>query len=186
MLVDSRSREALREHYLIERELADRLRAAPRGDRLTLYRSVYDELFRRVPQHPQLQAKSAPGRIERRQREVERQLGFLRRFLDRDTVFMEIGAGDCALSAGAAPYVRRVYAIDVSAEIAGNGRLPANASLVLSDGCSIPVPPSSVHLAFSDQLMEHLHPEDAEEQLRGIYAALAPGGAYICVTPNRY
>jgi hypothetical protein len=33
--------------------------------------------------------------------------------------------------------------------------------------------------------MEHLHPEDAEEQLRGIFASLAPGGAYVCVTPNR-
>jgi hypothetical protein len=34
-------------------------------------------------------------------------------------------------------------------------------------------------------LMEHLHPDDAMEQLRSIADALRPGGRYICITPNR-
>jgi len=33
--------------------------------------------------------------------------------------------------------------------------------------------------------MEHLHPDDALEQLEGIGRALRPGGVYLCVTPNR-
>lgn len=33
--------------------------------------------------------------------------------------------------------------------------------------------------------MEHLHPDDAYEQLQEIYNALIPGGIYICITPNR-
>jgi hypothetical protein len=33
--------------------------------------------------------------------------------------------------------------------------------------------------------MEHLHPDDAFEQLRNIAKALAPGGLYVCITPNR-
>ena len=33
--------------------------------------------------------------------------------------------------------------------------------------------------------MEHLHPDDALEQLWNIYSALAPDGVYICITPNR-
>jgi SAM-dependent methyltransferase len=33
--------------------------------------------------------------------------------------------------------------------------------------------------------MEHLHPEDAFDQLREIHRVLAPGGVYVCVTPNR-
>ena len=32
--------------------------------------------------------------------------------------------------------------------------------------------------------MEHLHPEDAEAQLRAVAAALAPSGVYVCITPN--
>jgi SAM-dependent methyltransferase len=49
----------------------------------------------------------------------------------------------------------------------------------------VPLPPDSVDVAFSNQLMEHLHPDDALEQLGGIWRALRPGGVYICITPNR-
>ena len=44
-------------HYRVELELAGRLRAAPRAERLSLYGPLYDELFRRVPNHPQLTRK---------------------------------------------------------------------------------------------------------------------------------
>jgi SAM-dependent methyltransferase len=60
-----------------------------------------------------------------------------------------------------------------------------NFELAMSDGCSVPVPESSVDLAYSDQLMEHLHPDDARTQLENIYQALKPGGIYLCITPNR-
>ena len=56
---------------------------------------------------------------------------------------------------------------------------------VITDGSSIDVPAASVDLAFSDQLMEHLHPDDAVTQLRNIRRVLKDGGVYLCVTPNR-
>jgi hypothetical protein len=34
--------------------------------------------------------------------------------------------------------------------------------------------------------MEHLHPDDAFQQLTNIYNALTQGGIYICITPNSY
>jgi SAM-dependent methyltransferase len=66
-----------------------------------------------------------------------------------------------------------------------NEDLPKNFELIISDGVSIPVPESSISIAYSDQLMEHLHPQDAFEQLRNVYKALTKGGVYICITPNR-
>jgi SAM-dependent methyltransferase len=56
--------------------------------------------------------------------------------------------------------------------------------LYISDGVSIPVAPESITFAFSNQLMEHLHPEDAVAQLRNVHKALAPGGKYFCITPS--
>ena len=56
--------------------------------------------------------------------------------------------------------------------------------VVLSDGVSVEVPAASVTLAYSNQLMEHLHPDDALVQLRNIVRALAPGGLYVR-HPNR-
>jgi SAM-dependent methyltransferase len=178
----STGREALRRDYEVEKELAGRLRNAPPEERRRLYASVYDEFYRRVPNTPQVRRKVSP---EQAARKTAWQLSLLNRYLDADTTFLEIGPGDCALAFAVASRVRRVYAVDVSAEITRNAISPANFALILSDGCSIPVPPRSVDVAYSEMLMEHLHPDDALEQLTNIYAALAPGGVYLCITPNR-
>lgn len=178
---EPRTFERLRAHYLVERELAARLRAATREERRTLYASVYDELFRRVPDHPQLAAKAGAGGRD----ETAYALRLLKPYLRPDATFLEIGAGDCALSVAVAPSVERVFAVDVSREVAAGESRPANFELIISDGTSIPAPAGSVDVAFSDQLMEHLAPEDALAQLRHIQAALAPGGVYVCLTPNR-
>jgi hypothetical protein len=55
-----RTRAQLREHYEVERELADALRRAGPHERRSLYATLYDELFRRVPHHPQLTRKVTP------------------------------------------------------------------------------------------------------------------------------
>lgn len=179
----SRTPEQIREQYEIERELAARLRGAGAAERRQLYTAVYDELLQRVHHHPLLMSKRSP---EMARAGLEYNIHALEPFLRPDTVFLEVGAGDCALSLALCERVRHVYAIDVSAEITAGLTKPANFELILSDGSSIPVPPDSVDLAFSNQLMEHLHPQDAEIQLRGIYDALRKGGIYVCFTPSRF
>jgi SAM-dependent methyltransferase len=171
----------LRQHYEVEKELADRLRHATREQRRSLYGLVYDELYQRVPQHPQLTRKASP---ELSRAGLVPQLRLLRRYLRPETVVLEIGPGDCALSFALAEQVRQVYGLDVSETITQRVSLPSNFKLILSDGTSVPLPPESVDVAYSNQLMEHLHPDDALEQLEGIWRALRPGGVYICITPN--
>lgn len=178
-----RSREQVYSHYLIEKDLASRLRSASREERRGLYTSVYDELLRRVDDHPLLgpvKDKAEPQAL------LGYHLNALAPFIKPDTVFLEIGAGTCQISLSVAPKVRHVYAVDVSKEITAGVEPPLNFDLLISNGTNIPVPPGSVTVAYSNQLMEHLHPDDAAEQLREIYTALAPGGVYLCFTPNRY
>jgi len=178
---DSRTPERIHAHYLVERELAARLRDAGKEERRRLYSEVYDELFRRVPDHPQLALKQkGPDRSE-----VRFALSLLKKFLTPDTIYLEIGPGDCALACEVAKLVKYVYAIDVSSEVTKDLVIPPNCELAVSDGSSIPVAANSIDLAFSDQLMEHLHPDDALDQVRNIYTALKPGGVYLCITPNR-
>ncbi len=110
---------------------------------------------------------------------------FLRRFLRKDTVFLEIGAGTCAISLAAARFVKKVYALEVSKEVTKHVQEPENFELVLFDGFSMPVPAESISVAYSDQVMEHIHPDDAYEQLVNIYNVLVHRGIYICITPNR-
>ncbi|HVQ39325.1 MAG TPA: class I SAM-dependent methyltransferase [Pyrinomonadaceae bacterium] len=175
-----RSSDQTRNHYLIEKELASRLRAATKDERRELYTSLYDELFRRVPDHPQI----ALG-PEATHSDVHHRLALLRKYLHPNATYLEIGPGDCALAIEVAKLVRKVYAVDVSNEITKSVELPSNVELIISDGSSIPVPAGSIDIAYSDQVMEHLHPDDAIDQLRNIHQSLAPGGNYVCITPNR-
>jgi SAM-dependent methyltransferase len=177
-VTDGRSASEIRAHYEVERELAARLRSATPTERRTLYAALYDELFRRVGSHPQVQKMGAGSGMAT-------QVRLLERYLQTDSVFLEIGAGDCALALGIADRVHRVYAIDVSTEITAAVPCRENLSVIITDGLSIPVPPASATLAYSNQVLEHLHPDDALDQMRQIYTALSPGGRYVCVTPNR-
>ena len=171
----------LNSHYNIERELAERIRCSSQSSRRTLYGVVYDELFRRVPGHPQLARKHDHSASDERS---FLQLLLIRRFLKPSTRFYEIGAGDCSLSLKVSKFVTFCYCLDVSTEIFANVTAAPNMAFILSDGCSIPRR-ELVSVVYSNQVMEHLHPEDALTQLTNIYATLAPGGKYICITPNR-
>jgi SAM-dependent methyltransferase len=172
--------ESIQHHYDVEQKLADRLRHSTPAERLYLYQEMYDLLFQQVPDHPLV----TPD-LELRQRVVRSQFAFLQPLIPADGVFMEVGAGDCRLAIAMAARARQVIAIDVSAEISKEITFPSNCEFVVSTGCQIPVAPESVTLAFSDQLMEHLHPDDALIQLRQIYSALSLGGMYVFFTPNR-
>ncbi len=179
-----RTPERLRVHYELEKTLANKLKNALVHERSALYSQVYDQLFREIYDHPQLTNKE---NAQQRVRTISWQLGLLKRFLTQATVVMEIGAGDCALSCAMAPRVKKVYAVDVSAEIAKGVVFAENTQLlILQNGVDIPLEPAMVTLAYSYQLMEHLHPEDAIAQLQEVYRVLQPGGHYICVTPNKF
>ncbi|MBN2185125.1 MAG: methyltransferase domain-containing protein [Candidatus Krumholzibacteriota bacterium] len=181
-LSGNRSKKELRLHYEVEKELAKRLRNSSCEERHHLYSILYDELYQRVPHHPQIRKKASP---ELEASKLARRSKLLSRYLNNDSVFMEIGAGSGSLSLKLAKTAKQVFAVDVSAEIAKDLEIPPNMKYLISDGCSIPVSDGSVDLAFSDQLIEHLHPDDVVKQLKNIFSALRPGGIHICLTPNR-
>lgn len=175
------TREAHRRHYELEKQLADRLRTASRDERKGLYSVVYDELYRSLPEHPGNVQKNDPAKTAA---SVRSALRFVSPYLRPDSTFLEIGAGDAALSIAVAEVVDKAYALEVTSEKANGKTLPANLDFIITDGFAIPVRDGSINVAFSNQVMEHLHPDDAEEQLTNIYHSLAPGAPYICLTPN--
>lgn len=175
--------DQIRQWYLVEKDLAERLQQAPREQRAKLYTEVYQELFERVPFHPQITGLDDPAE---RALAARRQILLLKPFLNGESSFLEIGAGDAALSAQVAPRVRTVYALDVTDHLVAGRSFPANFEFVVSDGAGIPLPENSIDVAYSNQLMEHVHPDDAREQLQGIWRCLVEGGRYVLVTPNRY
>jgi SAM-dependent methyltransferase len=175
------TKEQVREHYQIERSIADRLKNSSADERSDLYAWAYDKLFSEVSHHPMLNTADN----ESEEKRVNKQIGNISRFLKPDLSFAEIGPGNCSLSIAVAEKVKAVYAIDVSSEITGSARLPENLHLILSDGVSVPAPEGGFDFVYSNQLMEHLHPDDAINQLKNVCLALRPRGIYYCTTPNR-
>lgn len=174
--------DQLRQIYEVETELASQLKQANPSERKKMYSPVYEEYFRKLPFHPQITIKKNP-KLQRNR--VSFQLRQILPFSNSSKTLMEIGAGDCSLSIAASNYFNTVYALEVSAEMIGNVDFPQNVKSILFDGFDIPLASESIDVAYSNQLMEHLHPDDAEDQLKSIYRVLKKKGVYICITPNR-
>jgi SAM-dependent methyltransferase len=178
---EQRTPNQVKEHYLVEKELAHKLRVSSREERKVLYTSLYDELYQRVPANPQLTLHTPAQAGE----ETESpQIRFLRRFLRKDAVVLEIGAGTCDTALAITRDVREVYALEVSEEITRSTRGPENFACLLFDGFDIPLRAGSIDVAYSDQVLEHIHPDDALEHMTNVYNVLVDGGSYICITPN--
>jgi SAM-dependent methyltransferase len=177
-----RSIDRIRHHFEVEKELAQRLRNSTRTERTALFKTLYNELFSRVPDHPRLTRRDTP---EASRQKVLSQMRFLRPFLRSDSVFLEIAPGDCRLAAEVATHVQRVIGVDISDQRSPGENSPANMELIVYDGYTLDLPDATADVAFSYQFMEHLHPDDVSVHLRMVRRLLKPGGVYVFDTPHR-
>ena len=179
---EQRSTERLRRAFELEKRLANTLRSSTQEERKKgLYTEIYDELMSSLPDQPfHTQDESL---LEDQRRNA---LYMLRPYLRKDAVYLEIGPGTCNVAFEVAKLVARVLAVDVSHEITDRADCPDNAYVVISDGVNFSADPDSVDIAYSNQLLEHIHEEDGLEHMLDVYRALKPGGVYICRTPNLY
>lgn len=176
--------DKIRRQYEVEKELASNLKNSSWEERKVLYKGLYDELFKKVPWHPRLVKKKDK---KRRSLELQNQLQLLDKFISRDTVFLEVGPGDCNLALELTKMVKKVYAVDISDNlIRSEKELPNNFELIISDGRSIDAPHNSIDVAYSNQVVEHFHPEDVSWHIRNVKDVLKPGGIYIILTPHRF
>lgn len=181
MEISNTSNAQLREIYLFEKSLADKLKQTG-ADRKNLYQEVYREYYEKFPHHPFIEQDINKAALQA----VKKQLNVLSHFLGEDDVFAEIGSGTGALSFEVAKQVKSVTLIDVSDAPTKSASFPENARLVLSNGVNMPGELSNMDIVYSNQLMEHLHHDDADEQLNDIFSALKYGGKYVCITPHKY
>jgi SAM-dependent methyltransferase len=178
-----RTPEQLRQHFEVERELADRYRAASRDERLAMASALYEELFRRVPRHSRVTRREEETQ---RARAVQSRLRLIEPFLDSETIFLEFAPGDCALVQAVAGRTAKAYGVDISDQRREGLENPANFELIIYDGFHFDFPAESVDLVFSYQMLEHLHPEDMDHHFATVFRILKPGGCYVFSTPHRF
>lgn len=180
---NGRSYEQLKNHYLVEKEIAQRLKSADFNGRKKIYAEMYDELFKKVPDHPRLKRRKSESLTERANNS---KFSFIRGHLDRSFIFAEFASGDCKFAIEMCKHVRFVYAIDISDQKNPDEKTPDNFKLIVYDGYNIELDDNNLDLIFSDQLLEHLHPDDTELHFKLTKRLLKRGGAYIFRTPHKF
>jgi SAM-dependent methyltransferase len=182
-LPSNRSYEQLLNHYRVEKEIADRLKAAGRAGRSRIYAGMYAELFARVPDHPRLAGASDPAAREARNRKA---YALVERFVGPETDFVEFAPGDCSFAYLVCGRARIVIGVDISDQSVKAPPAPGNFTLRIYDGFSLDLPDGCADVVFSDQFIEHLHPDDADLHFQLVRRLLKPGGSYIFRTPHAY
>jgi len=178
-----RTPERLRHHFEVEKELAHHMRQSTQKERTELFKTLYTQLFERVPDHPRLTRRETP---ESSRRKVDSQLRLLRPFLRKDSVFLEFAPGDCRLASAVAKEVCSVVGVDISDQRSNGEQFPANLELIVYDGYNLSVADATTDVVFSYQFLEHLHPEDVDAHFAMARRLLKPGGVYVFDTPHRF
>ena len=177
-----RSLESLRHHFEVEKSLATRLRSSTRQERAELFKVLYEELFRLVPDHPRL---TRVDQAAYQTRVANTQMRLLKPVVGLDKVVVEFAPGDCHLARVIAPHVKQVIGVDISDQRTPGEQFPSNFQLLVYDGSLVPMNPGSADVVFSYQFLEHLHPDDLAPHFQLAADLLRPGGVYIFDTPHR-
>lgn len=178
----ARTLEQRRHHYEVEKEIADRLRNSSREERMELMKTMYDELFARVPNHPRLTARQD---FERGKKAVSEQMRLLKHWVKPSYCYLEFGPGNCSLSIAVCSIAKTVYAADIAENVSPDIQRPKNFNFLVYDGYNLDLPDNSIDVVFSNQMLEHLHPDDTTDHFRLVYRLLKPNGVYVFNTPQK-
>jgi SAM-dependent methyltransferase len=182
-LPSGRSYARILHHYLVEKEIAGRLKRADRDERRKIYAGMYDELFARVPDHPRLTGVRDPDSLAAHNR---KKFALVERFVNPETVFVEFAPGDCTFAYLVCGRARTVIGVDISDQSAKALTAPENFTLHVYDGFRLDLADGCADVVFSDQFIEHLHPDDADLHFQLVHKLLKPGGSYIFRTPHAF
>jgi SAM-dependent methyltransferase len=174
-----RPEERLRRHYLLERELADRIRRSTPAERKQMTQDAYRRLYAEIPWHVSRQKTAEQVRAE-----CQYYTDHLNPFLFPAARVVELGCGTGHVANALAGVVQRVVGVDTALTV----RLAeqrSNLQLIESDVAGFSLTERGFDLVFSTHLVEHLHPDDLAGHLRCTLDHLRPGGVTCIFTPHR-
>jgi SAM-dependent methyltransferase len=176
MMMEARRRE----QFQFERELRARILLSPAAARQAVISQAYGELFERFPDHAVFL-----NTAERRREMGRLAAGMIAPLARPGWRVLEIGCGrGDALEALAHAGLTCVgiepsrHMIDVCGE-------RSLVTVVYGTADRLEFPPESFDLLFSQQVLEHLHPDDVPVHFREAWRVLRPGGVLAIETPNR-
>lgn len=183
-LPPNRSYEEIKNHYLLEKSIAERLKNSTREERTQILSTMYDEIFSKVPDHPRLTKRQSEDQTAHANKN---KLSLVRKYLNETILFVEFGPGDCRFAFEVAKRVNFSYAVDICDQRNPAVNVPDNFELIIYDGYNVEnIEPESIDLVFSDQLIEHIHEDDTRHHFEVVHRILKKGGSYVFRTPHKF
>ena len=115
---------------------------------------------------------------------------FLKAFIEQKDI-LEIGCGYGVSSICFATHARSVVGIEINDHLVEAARKKTckqgihNATFYNMSACRLAFPAHSFGVVYSNDVLEHLHPDDMITHLKQAYHVLRPNGYYICLMPSK-
>lgn len=175
--------EMILAHWGLEKRLAQELLESNPEDRWEIFERCYSTLYGELEWLNCLIGTDITLPISQRYRDIARLIG------QPPKRIYEVGSGKGEMIAYLANCGFECKATEVTRE---RGQKfvshQQNLSWGISDGVHLDKfePQNSYDVVLSNQLIEHLHPDDVLEHFKGVLSILSKGGRYIFVTPHKY
>lgn len=169
------------QHWQLERRLAERHKTSDREERSELFGRAYSELYASLPWLKQAEAAVPES-------DWAFKYAYLLELLPpAPAEVLEVGSGGGGLIAYLSRSGYRCIASDVTDQRADLLiRQCPGLRWVVADavGFADQIPAASQMAVISDQVVEHLHPDDVLRHFEAVRRALRPGGRYVLRVPH--
>ena len=165
-------------HFELEKKLAIELRNSTDAERKVLYQKLYNKLFTAFPE--------IAHNLDTVNDRIAWQLKLIKHLYDKKKIFLEVGAGDCLLSKNLAPHFKKIVAYEVASTIPFIEDKPDNLEIKIFNGIDMHEDRDAVDVIYSNQVLEHIHPDDVPQILASyLRSFLKEKGKIVIITPHR-
>lgn len=167
------------EQFELERTLRQKILASSREKRGKIVGQAYRQLFDKFPEHPRLSKTK-----EEAARDGRMKAHLLIPLLRRESDVLEIGCGtgDVIEALSEQGYV--CTGVEISEEMLKLCK-ERHLNVILGSADHVDCPSNSFDVVFSQEVIEHLHPDDVPRHFIEAFRLLRPNGILAVETPNR-
>ena len=167
--------------FELEKELARRILSSSKEHRAGVTAQAYDELFQKFPRHEGHGDLTDDRYVQKIQRKAARIIPLVR---PGDRI-LEIGCGCGDVLAKLSALGCDCVGVEASLNMVKEGTSRSGVKIVSGTAKPLDFPDDWFDLVFSQQLVEHLHPDDVPEHFAEAFRVLRPGSIFAVETPNR-
>lgn len=168
--------------FQLERSLRERILSSPRKDRTAAIEQAYSELFERFPDHSVFLTTQ-----EESKRKGKLSAGLIVPLLKRGNRVLEVGCGRGDVLVALSEMGCICTGTEISHHMLGlcNDHVDHVVEIFSGSADSLDFPSDSFDIVFSQEVLEHLHPEDVPRHFAEAFRVLRPNGIFSVETPNR-